>query len=150
MASRADRTERFYKHEAEASAIPFVAWTFLGFYLIEDGTSYDAVLAGLGAVSALRALCWRMVTWDRYLGMESAWAEGSPPIGSLDFEPPILTMPEGLSLWLVPVGYLSGWAIGMETAAAHAFAGGIAAAIATGIVYRRIRNVELPFRESGS
>lgn len=150
MASRAGRPEPFYKHEAGASAIPFVAWSFLGSYLIEDGTAHDAVLAGLGAVSALRALCWRMVTWERYLGMESARAEGPPPIGSIDFELPILTMPESLSLWLVPVGYLSVWAIGMETAVAHAFGGGIAAAIATGVLYRRVGNVELPFRESGS
>ena len=148
MASSSRRAEKFYKHEGWASGIPLAAWGFLGSYLIEDGSTRDAVWAGLFAVSSLRALCWRRVSWARYVGLEGTLEEGYPPIGPVDWEPPVLTMPERLSLWLVPVGYLVVSSVGMGAALAHAFAGGIAAAVVTGILYRRVQNVELLFRVS--
>lgn len=149
MASTAGRNELFFKHEGSASGIPPAVWYFLGPYVVEDRFARDAVWTALFAVSSLRALCWRAVSWERYLGMESTTAEGYTAIGSLDFELPILTMPERLSVWLIPIGYLSVWSIGMEAAVAHAFSGGVAASIASGVLYRRVRNVELMFRASG-
>ena len=149
MALRAGGAEHFYRHEGWASSIPFVAWSFFGSFLVKDGAVQDAVLAGLLAVTALRALCWRTASWARYLGIEGTPGEGTAVIGSLDFELPALTMPERLSLWLIPIGYLFSWSIGMEAIVAHAFAAGIAGAIATGVLYRRVRNVESLIRTTG-
>ncbi len=64
-------------------------------------------------------------------------------IDSPGLELPVRTMLERLSLWLVPVGYLVVGAFGLGVVLAHAFAVGIGAAIVTGVVYRRINNVEL-------
>ena len=149
MALRAGGAELFYRHEGWASSIPFVAWSFFGSFLVKDGAVHDAVWAGLLAVTALRALCWRTASWVKYLGIEGMPGEGTAAIGSLDFELPVLTMPERLSLWLMPFGYLSVWSVGMEAIVAHAFAAGIAAAVASGVLYRRVLNVESLIRMTG-
>ena len=99
-------------------------------------------------VSVLRSVCWRMVSWERYLGVEDSATEEYPAIDSPHLELPALTLPERLSLWLVPIGYLVVGAVEMGVAVAHAFAGGIAGEIVLGVVYRRINNVELLFRAS--
>ena len=114
----------------------------------ENWVTRDVGLAGAGSVSVLRATCWHRVGWGRYLGKKTSGTNEYLSIDSPDLEISVLTMPERLSLWLFPVGYLVVAGLGIGMAHAHAFAVGIASAIVVAIVYRRINNVELLYRVS--
>ena len=148
MASKPGWSDAFSKHEAWASSIPVSAWYLLGSYVVEDGLTRHSVYAGMMLVSAVRAICLQIVGWETYLGVDTSTSEQYPSIDSPGQQLPILTLAERVSVWLVPLGYLVVGALELETGLAHGSAAGVAGAIGTGVVYRRIRKVELLVRAS--
>ena len=148
MASRSAWNEFHAKHEGLATSIPLSVWYFVGPYLVEDDATRYFVYVGMALMAALRAVCWQIFGWERYLGLETSTPEQYPSIDSPGLQVAFLTLPERFSVWLVPLGYLVAGSFELGMGIAHGFAGGIAASIGTGVAYRRIRNIESPSRAS--
>ena len=146
MASRSSWKEFHAKHEGWSASVPLTVWYFAGPYLVEDWATRYAVYVGMMLVIALRAVCWQMFGWERYLGVETSIFEQYPSIDSPGRQLAFLTLPERFSVWLVPVGYLVAGALELDMGLAHGLAAGIAGSIGTGVAYRRITNLELPSR----
>ena len=144
MASRSGWNEFQSKHEGWATSIPLTVWFFVGPYLVEDDAIQYSVYAGMTLVAALKAVCWQIFGWERYLGVETSMSEQYPSIDSPRRQLAFLTLPERFSVWLVPVGYLVAGFVELDIGLAHGFAAGIAGSIGTGVAYRRIRNVDFP------
>ena len=144
MASRSGWSEFHAKHEGWSASLPLTVWYLVGPYLVEEWATRYAVYVGITLVVALRAICWQMFGWERYLGVETSTSEQYPSIDSPGRRLAFLTLPERFSVWLVPVGYLVAGVVELDVGLAHGFAAGIAGSIGTGVAYRRITNLELP------
>ena len=148
MGSGRGWSELFWRHEKWATGWGIGVCFVLLAIFFENEASRESGLAGVGSVFGLRALCWHKVGWGRYLGLKTSGTNEYLPSNSPDLEFSVLTMPERLSLWLVPAGYLVVAAFGIAVALGSAFAVGIGSAIVAGIVYRRVKNVNLLYRVS--
>ena len=147
-ASGSGWSELFWRHEKWATGWGAgVCCILLAVFFGSEATG-NAGFAGVGSVFVLREVCWRKFSWARYLGLKTSGTDECLQSGPPDLEFPVLTMPESLSLWLVPAGYLVVAAVGFAVALAHAFAVGIGSAIVAGIAYRRVKNVKLLYRVS--
>lgn len=144
MASRSGWNEFHAKHESWTASLPLTVWYFVGPYLVEDSDTRNAVYVGIALVIALRAACWKIFGWKRYLGVETSTSEQYPSIDSPRRQLSFLTLPERFSVWLIPVGYLVAGFVELDIGLAHGLAAGIVGSIGTGVAYRRIRNVDFP------
>ena len=144
MASRSAWNEFHAKHEGWATSLPLTAWYFVGSYIVEDDAVRYSVFVGMTLVAGLRAVCWQIFGWERYLGLDTSMPEQYPAIDSPGLQLAFLTLPERFSVWLVALGYLGGGFFELDIGLAHGFAGGIAASIGTGVAYRRIMNIAVP------
>lgn len=144
MASRSAWNEFHAKHEGWATSLPLSVWYLVGPYLVEDDAARYSVYVGMTLVAGLRAVCWQIFGWERYLGLDTSTPEQYPSIDSPGLQGVFLTLPERFSVWLVALGYLVAGFVELDMGLAHGFAGGIAASIGTSVAYRRIRNIELP------
>ena len=150
MKSQGAAADRFFKHEGFASSIAGLAWLALDTLLDIDDAVADAVMFGMMAVILIRILYWHRLGFWRYLGIDGDSSEEFGSVDEYGVEAPMLTAPERTSFWAVPAGYGIVWCLGLDLILAHAFAGGVAAAIAVGVLYRLALGVDLPLPRSGS
>ena len=150
MKSQGAAADRFIKHEGVVSSLPALAWFLLETFHDTDDSVVEAVMVGMTAVILIRMLYWHLLGFWGYLGIDGdSWEE----LGSVDeygLEAPVLTAPERTSFWAVPAGYGIVWCLALDPILAHAFAGGVASAIALGVLYRIAMGVDLPIPRAGS
>ena len=144
MASQSGWNEFHAKHEGWATSLPPSVWYFVGPRIVEDDATLYSVFVGMTLVAALRAVCWQIFGWERYLGLDTSTPEQYPAIDSPGLQLAFLTLPERYSVWLVPLGYLVAAFLELDMGLAHGFAGGIAGSIGMSVAYRRIRNIAAP------
>lgn len=137
--SRASSLDGYFKREAAASGVAMAVLSSLStFGLLETGEG-NIVLAGSVLVGAARVLHWMMLRDTVSAGAEAA---GSSQYEAFDATPLDRILVPGcdwLSLFAVPAGYAAASELGLETAKAHCFAGGVAGTVAIGVLYRVLR-----------
>ena len=131
-----DQLNRLMKDQSLYTGIAWLAWMILRSLLEVDWTVDYSVTAGLAVLTAIRSLYFCQVYWRADLNHEGGDEPDVGTVDALEDSTSLMSVPETVSLWTIPLGYTLVWLLGPETRLSHMFAAAILGGVAIGAAYR--------------
>ena len=146
--SRASSLDGYFKREAAASSVATVIFSGMSTLgLLERGEG-NIVVAGSLTVAAARGLHWLLLRDTGSAGAEAGGSSQYEAFDAIQLDRILVPGSDWLSLFAVGAGYIAASELGLETALAHCFAGGVAGTVVIGILYRILRPLPSKSRDS--
>lgn len=137
--SRASSLDGYLKREAAASSVATVILSGISTLgLLERGEG-NILVAGSLTVAAARGLHWLVLRATGSAGAEDEPSGQYEAFDAIQLDRILVPGCDWLSLLAVPAGYIAASELGLETALAHCFAGGVTGTVVIGILYRILR-----------
>lgn len=139
-----DQLNRLMKDQSLYTGIAWLAWMILG-SLLEVGCTVDySVTAGLAVLTAIRSLYVCQVYRRADLNHDGGDEPDVGTVDALEDSTSLLTVPETVSLWTIPLAYTLVKLVGSESRVAHAFAAALLGGIAIDAAYMRVFPLSSP------
>ena len=146
--SRASSLDGYFKREAAASSVAMVIFSGMSTLGLLDRGEGNIVVVGSVVVAAARGLHWLVLRDAGSAGAEDAASGQYEAFDAIKPDRVLVPGCDWLSLLAVPAGYVAATELGLETALAHCFAGGVAGTVVIGFLYRILRPLPSKSRDS--